>query len=257
MTRLTPTLGRAAATRIFIGRSLTHSRRDTESLIMAIALPAMLMVLFTYVFGGAIDPTGAYVNYVVPGTILLAAGFGAASTAVSVSRDMTEGFMARLRTMPMPQWTVITGHVVASLARNLLATAVVVGVALAVGFRPTAGPGEWLAAAGLVALYIAAITYLFAAIGIVAGSPEAASGYGFFLLFLPYLSSAFVPVETMPTWLRWFAENQPITPITETLRALLVGGEGQPLLALVWCVVLLGAGAAWSAWLFARRARRA
>ncbi|MES1171439.1 MAG: ABC transporter permease, partial [Actinomycetota bacterium] len=163
MTTLTPTLGRTAATRIFIERSLTHSRRDTESLIMAVALPAILMVMFTYVFGGAIDPTGRYVNYVVPGTILLAAGFGAASTAVSVSRDMTEGFLDRLRTMAVPRATVITGHVVASLARNLLATAVVVGVALALGFRPTAGPAEWVAAAGLVALYIAAITYLFAA----------------------------------------------------------------------------------------------
>jgi ABC-2 type transport system permease protein len=223
---------------------------------MAVALPAMLMLLFTYVFGGAIDPTGEYVNYVVPGTILLAAGYGAASTAVSVSRDMTEGFMARLRTMALPQATVVTGHVVASLARNLLATTVVVAVAIAVGFRPTARSGEWLAAAGLVALYIAAITYLFAAIGVVAGSPEAASGYGFFLLFLPYLSSAFVPVETMPTWLRWFAEHQPITPITETLRALLVGGEGQPVLAIAWCAVLLGTGAAWSAWAFARRTRR-
>lgn len=257
MTTLTPPLGRTAATRIFIERSLTHSRRDTESLIMAVALPAILMVMFTYVFGGAIDPTGRYVNYVVPGTILLAAGFGAASTAVSVSRDMTEGFMDRLRTMAVPRATVITGHVIASLARNLLATAVVVGVALALGFRPTAGPAEWVAAAGLVALYIAAITYLFAAIGIVARSPEAASGYGFFLLFLPYLSSAFVPVATMPTALRWFAEHQPITPITETLRALLVGGDGQPLLALAWCLVLLGTGVAWSTWLFARRGRRA
>jgi ABC-2 type transport system permease protein len=256
MTTLAPALGRAQATRVFIGRSLTHSRRDTESLIMAVALPAMLMVLFTYVFGGAIDPSGEYVNYVVPGTILLAAGFGAASTAVSVSRDMTEGFMARLRTMPLPQATVITGHVVASLVRNLLATGVVVGVALALGFSPTASPGEWLAAAGLVALYIATITYLFAAIGIVAGSPEAASGYGFFLLFLPYLSSAFVPVETMPTWLAWVAEHNPITPITETLRALLAGGEGEPVLALIWCLVLLAAGVAWSGWLFARRGRR-
>lgn len=256
MTALAPVIGRGTAARIFIARSLTHSRRDTESLIMGVALPAMLMVMFTYVFGGAIDPSGNYVNYVVPGTILLAAGFGAASTAVAVSRDMTEGFMDRLRTMAVPQAGVITGHVVASVARNLLATGIVVGVAYAVGFRPTAGPGEWLVAAGLVALYIATITYLFAAIGIVAGSPEAASGYGFFLLFLPYLSSAFVPVETMPTWLRWFAEHQPITPITETLRALLVGGEGQPLLALAWCLVLLAAGVALSGWLFARRGRR-
>jgi len=256
MTTLAPALSRPTAARIFVRRSLTHSLRDTESLIMSVALPGILMVMFTYVFGGAIDPTGQYVNYVVPGTILLAAGFGAASTAVSVSRDMTEGFIARLRTMSVPQAMVITGHVVASLARNLLATAVVVGVALALGFRPTAGLAEWVAAAGLVALYILAITYIFAAIGIVAGSPEAASSYGFFLLFLPYLSSAFVPVATMPTALRWFSEHQPITPITETMRSLLVGGEGQPIAALVWCGLLLAAGVAWSTWAFARKARR-
>lgn len=256
MTTLAPSIARPVAARIFMRRSLTHSLRDAETLIMAIALPAMLMVMFTYVFGGAIDPTGQYVNYVVPGTILLAAGFGAASTAVSVSRDMTEGLMDRLRTMAFPHGTVVLGHVVASVARNLIATTVVVGVALALGFRPTAGPGEWLAAAGLVTLYILAITYLFAAIGVVAGSPEAASGYGFVLLFLPYLSSAFVPVETMPSWLSWFAEHQPITPITETLRALLVGGEGQPWLALAWTLGLLAVGATWATWLFGRATRR-
>jgi ABC-2 type transport system permease protein len=256
MTTLAPRIARPVATRIFVRRSLTHSFRDAETLIMAIALPAMLMVMFTYVFGGAIDPTGQYVNYVVPGTILLAAGFGAASTAVSVSRDMTEGLMDRLRTMAFPHGTVVLGHVVASVARNLIATAVVVGVALALGFRPTAGLAEWLAAAGLVTLYILAITYLFAAIGVVAGSPEAASGYGFVLLFLPYLSSAFVPVETMPSWLSWFAEHQPITPITETLRALLVGGEGQPWLALAWTLGLLAVGATWATWLFSRATRR-
>ena len=191
----------------------------------------------------------------VPGIILLAAGFGAASTAVSVSRDMTEGLIDRLRAMAIPQAAVITGHVVASVARNLLATAVVVGVALAVGFRPTASVGQWVAAAGLVTLYILTITYVFAAIGVLANSPEAASSYGFILLFLPYLSSAFVPVDTMPSWLQWFAEHQPITPITETLRALLVGGEGQPWLALAWTLLVLAGGVAWSTWLFRRRTR--
>jgi ABC-2 type transport system permease protein len=256
MTTLAPRIGRIDASRVFIRRSLTHSWRDVETLIMSIALPATLMAMFTYVFGGAIDPSGNYVNYVVPGTILLAAGFGAASTAVAVARDMSQGMTDRLRTMSLPHDTVVLGHVVASVVRNLVATTVVVGVALALGFRPTAGPLEWLAAAGLVTLYILAITYVFAAIGIVAGTPEAASGYGFILLFLPYLSSAFVPIDTMPSWLGWFSQHQPITPITETMRALLVGGAGQPWLALGWAVVLSAAGAAWATVAFQRRARR-
>ena len=255
MTALAPRITRPTATRIFIRRALIHAIRDIETLVMAIALPAILMVMFTYVFGGAIDPTGKYVNYVVPGIILLAAGFGAASTAVSVSRDMTEGLIDRLRAMAIPQATVVAGHVVASVVRNLIATVVVLGVAIAVGFRPTASFGEWCAAAGLVTLYILTITYVFAAIGVLANSPEAASGYGFILLFLPYLPSAFVPVETMPSWLQWFAENQPITPITETLRALLVGGEGQPWLALAWTLAVLAGGVAWATWLFHRRTR--
>ncbi len=127
--------------------------------------------------------------------------------------------------MPIRGWAVLTGHIVASLVRNLVATGVVIGVALLVGFRPTGGAVDWLLAIAFVALYILAITSLFAAIGLAASSPDAASGYGFILLFLPYLSSAFVPVETMPTWLQWFSANQPITPLIETIRGLLMGGD--------------------------------
>ena len=165
-----------------------------------------------FVFGGAIEPGGGYVDYVVPGIILLCAGFGAAGTAVGVAEDMTTGIIDRFRTMPITSAAVITGHVVASLVRNLVATAVVIMVALVVGFRPSAGPVEWLAAIGLVALWILTITWLFAALGLVARSIEAAGNYGFALLFLPYLSSAFVPPTTLPSGLRWFAEHQPLTP---------------------------------------------
>jgi ABC-2 type transport system permease protein len=232
--------------------------RDVEALLMAVVLPVMLMLMFTWIFGNAIDPSGGYVDYVVPGIILLCAGFGAASTAVSVSRDMTTGIIDRFRTMPLRSGAVLTGHVVASLARNLVATAVVIGVALLVGFRPESTPFEWIAVFGVVALYILAITYLFAAIGLAASSPEAASGYGFILLFLPYLSSAFVPVETMPDWLQWIAEYQPITPVIETIRSLLMGtpmGDSW-WLALAWCVGILVAAVAWGAWLFRRKAAR-
>jgi len=236
--------GPLATARAFVRRSVRQSLRDGESLVMAIVLPVMLMLLFTFVFGGAIEPDGGYVTYVVPGTILLCAGFGASSVAVAVSRDVTSGAMGRFRTLPIASPLVLVGHVVASVLRNLMATVIVIGVGMAIGFRPTASPMEWLGAAALVALYILAITCLFAVIGLVAGSPENANGYGFVLLFLPYVSSAFVPVSTMPTWMTGFAEHQPITPITETLRYLLTGvGQASWPAALAWClgaVVLAG-----------------
>lgn len=243
---------------VFIGRSLRHSVRNVEALLMAVLLPVILMLLFTYVFGGALDPGGDYVNYVVPGIILLCAGFGASSTAVDVAADAAAGVIDRFRTLPIRSWAVVTGHVVASLVRNLVATAIVIGVAVAIGFRPTAGPGEWLVAAVVVAVYILTITYLFAAIGLATGSPEAANGYGFVLLFLPYLSTAFVGAETLPTWLRGFAEHQPITPVIETLRALLMGTEAgnAPLLAALWFGCLLGLSVFWAKSQFRRRAGR-
>jgi ABC-2 type transport system permease protein len=171
---------------------------------------------------------------------------------------MKAGTLDRFRTMPLRASAVLTGHVVASLLRNLLATAVVIGVALLVGFRPTADVWGWIGAVGLIALYILAITYLFAAIGLAAGSPEAANGYGFIILFVPYLSSAFVPVTTMPEWLQWVAENQPVTPIIEALRSLLMGtpmGDAA-WWAVGWCLAILVISFAWGGWLFRRKAGR-
>ncbi|MCT1399670.1 ABC transporter permease [Paenibacillus sp. p3-SID867] len=243
---------------VFIGRSLRHSIRNAEAMITAMMLPIMLMLLFTYVFGGALDPSGQYVDYVVPGIILLCAGFGSSSTAVDVSQDMTNGIIDRFRTMPIQSISVITGHVVASLARNMLATFVVIAVALLVGFRPSAGLLEWILAIGLIALFIFAFTWLYAAIGLVAGSPAAAGSYGFALLFLPYLSSAFVPTETMPTWLQGVASNQPITPVIESIRGLLTGGSIQDHIgwAIGWCLFILVASMLWGMWTFKRKAGR-
>ncbi|WP_339294617.1 ABC transporter permease [Paenibacillus sp. FSL W7-1279] len=243
---------------VFIGRSLRHSIRNAEAMITAMVLPIMLMLLFTYVFGGALDPSGQYVNYVVPGIILLCAGFGSSSTAVDVSQDMTNGIIDRFRTMPIQSISVITGHVVASLARNMLATFVVIAVALLVGFRPSAGLLDWILAIGLIALFIFAFTWLYAAIGLVAGSPAAAGSYGFALLFLPYLSSAFVPTETMPTWLQGIASYQPITPVIESIRGLLTGGSVQDHIgwAIGWCLFILVASMVWGMWTFKRKAGR-
>jgi ABC-2 type transport system permease protein len=219
--------GAITASRVFIVRSLRHSLRDGEGLIMAIALPVILMLLFTVVFGGAILGDD-YVDYVVPGVVVLCASYGASSTAVAVNRDVSLGAMRRFRTLPCPPVTVLVGHVVASLLRNLVATAAVFGVALAIGFRPRADVAEWTAAVGLIAAWILAITLLFAFVGLVSSSPEAANGYGFFLLFLPYLSGAFVPIATMPTWLQPVATYQPVNPLTDALRSLLDGRARLP-----------------------------
>lgn len=243
---------------VFIGRSLRLSLRNTEALIMAIMLPIMLMLLFTYVFGGAIDPVGNYVNYVVPGIILLCAGFGSSFTAVHVAEDMTNGIIDRFRTMPIHSMSVITGHVIASVARNLLATGLVIGVAYLVGFRPSANLWEWIAALGVITLFILAFTWLFATIGLASGNPTAASGYGFILLFLPYISSAFVPTETMPVWLRGVANHQPITPVIETIRGLLTGTsiQNSVWLAAVWCTAILLVSFVWCILIFRKKAAR-
>lgn len=253
-----PRLTGITAESVFVSRSLRHSLRDGESLLMAILLPVFLMLMFTWVFGGAIDSTGAYVDFVVPAIILTCAGFGASSAAVQVAADMQAGIIDRFRTMPLRASAVLTGHVVASLIRNLVATAVVIVVALLIGFRPTASPMEWLAMIGLIAIYILALTYLFAAIGLAASTPEAANGYGFVLLFLPYLSSGFVPVASMPDWLQPVAQHQPLTPIIDTLRGLLVGTpvDDQPWWAIGWCLVALIVAVGWGGWLFRRKAGR-
>jgi len=253
-----PRLRGLAAERIFVGRALRHSFRDVESMLMSIILPVTLMLMFTYVFGGAMDPTGGYVDWVVPGIILTCSGFGASTTASFVANDMRQGIIDRFRTMPLRSGAVLTGHVVASLLRNLLSTGIVLAVAVAIGFRPEADLGGWLAATGIVALWILAITYLFAAIGLASGSPEAASGYGFALLFLPYLSSGFVPLDTLPDWLRPVAEFQPATPVSDAIRAALLGTDAgsQPLWAALWCTGILLIAAIWGSWQFGRQAGR-
>ncbi|WP_084039029.1 ABC transporter permease [Demequina sp. NBRC 110053] len=247
------------ATLALTRRSMLHSVRDVETLLMSIMLPVALLLIFTYVFGGALaGSTTEYLDYVVPGIIVVCAGFGAAQTAVAVARDMNEGLMDRFRTMDMPASAAVTGHVVASVARNLVASTLVLVVAVALGFRPAASPAQWVAVGGIVALYVLAITSLFAAIGVVSRSVEAASGYGFGLLFLPYLSSAFAPVETMPGWLQAFAAHQPLTPVNDALRSLLHGTDPgtDALVATVWCVGLTALGLAAAGWAFTRRAQR-
>jgi len=248
-----------------VARSLRLVRREPDELVLGLVLPVMLMILFVYVFGGAMSVGTDYVTYATPGIVLLCAGYGASNTAIAVEQDMSGGIMDRFRSMPIVASTVLVGHLVASVVKNLVTTAVVLVVALLVGFRPVATPLEWVAAVGVVAAYVVAITSVAAFVGVLVRSPAAAGGFGFFMLFLPYVSSAFVPPGTMPAWLRGFAEHQPVTSVIETIRGLLVGlgSDARPVtdlgttavLALAWCagltVVFLG-GAAWA---FARRRR--
>ena len=252
MTTLTYAASDSAA---MVGRSVKHTVRNLESLLMSVILPVVLMLMFVYVFGGAIDPSGDYANYVVPGIILLCTGYGAASTAVDVARDMTEGVVDRFRSMPILSSAVLTGHVVASVARNTLATVLVIGVAFLTGFRPDAGVLEWLAVAGMLLLWVLALSWVAVCFGLIARTVEGANGFTFLVLFLPYLSSAFVPVETMRAGLRAVAANQPVTPITETLRGLLlgtpIGSYGWQ--ALAWCAGLLVAAFTAATILFRRR----
>jgi ABC-2 type transport system permease protein len=235
--------------RVMVGRSLRRSSRDGEALVMAVMLPVALMLLFVYVFGGAIEVGTDYINYVVPGIILLCAGFGAASTATYVANDAVTGVVDRFRSMPIFGSACLIGHVVASVVRNLLATVVVIGVALLIGWRPSAGPVEWLLTLVFLVLFMTAVSFLSAALGLLVGSVEAANSVTFVMLFLPYVSSAFVPPDTMPAALRGFAEHQPITPMIETLRGLLMGsviGSSWWIAAVEWAAVLavsaVGAG---------------
>ena len=238
-----------------VRRSLKHVLRNLDSLLMGVMLPIVLLLLFVYVFGGAMDTGGAYVDYVVPGIIILCAGFGSATTAMSVATDMAEGVIERLRSLPILSSAVLVGHVVASVARNMLSTGLVIGTAFLAGFRPNANLAHWLGALALLLLFMVAISWLAVCLGLLASSPEGASGFTFAILFLPYLSSAFVPTATMPAVLRAFAAHQPVTPVTETVRGLLMGTPigNNGWVALAWLVGLLVASYAAAAVLFRRR----
>jgi ABC-2 type transport system permease protein len=236
-------------------RSIRLSRRNVDALVTSLMLPIMLMLMFVYLFGGAIKTGTEYVTYVVPGVILLCAGFGSATTAVTVSQDMTGGIVDRLRSMDVGGAAVLAGHVAASVVRTAASTGIVFGVAFLIGFRSDAGPLEWLAVIGVLLAFVLAISWMAAAIGLLAKSPEAANGFTFVVMFLPYASSAFVPIDTMPSWIQGFAEHQPITPVIETLRGLLVGtpiGSSAPE-ALAWCAGILTVSIALSGVLFQRR----
>lgn len=234
-----------------VGRGFRLARRNLDALYTGLVLPVILMVLFVEILGGAVHTGIAYADYVVPGVLLLSAGFVSAQTAVTVCQDMTGGVIDRLKSMDVSGAAVLAGHVATGMLRNLASLV----MALGVGFRPHATALDWAAATGTILLFIFAFTWLAAAIGLVARSPEGAGNVVFAMIFLPYPSSAFVPIATMPAWIRGFARHQPITPIIDTFRDLLLHAPTgtAPLVAVIWCVGLLAASIGLAAVLFARR----
>jgi ABC-2 type transport system permease protein len=248
-------------------RNLKRMLRYPSMTVSVVAMPILMFLLFVYVFGGTLgsgmgldgdsSARDEYINYVSPGIILMAVTSCAVATAVAVCTDMTQGIINRFRTMSIARSAVLTGHVIGSVIQAVISMALVIGIALAVGFRPNAGLVEWLAALGLLALLAFALTWISAAIGLSSKTVETASNGPMPLTFLPFLGSAVVAPESMPTVLRWFAEYQPFTPINETLRGLLMGTEigNDAWIALAWCVGLSIFGYLWARSLYSREAR--
>ena len=257
-------------------RSLRRMRRYPSLTFFIAGLPVVLLLLFVYVFGGTLgaglgasgatiglgDPAAgreAYIAYVIPGIFLMTVVGVGQGTAITVAMDMTAGIVARFRTMAIARTAVLAGHVIGSVIQAGLALVIVVVVGLLVGFRPTTEPLAWLGALGLLALVAFAVSWLSVAMGMVTGSVETASNLPMILILFLFLSSAFVPTASMPDPLRWFAEHQPFTPITETLRSLLFGvplGDNG-LVALAWCVAVSILAALWARRLYERSPVRA
>jgi ABC-2 type transport system permease protein len=233
-------------------RQLRHLLRYPSMTLMLIGMPVVFLLLFVFVLGGTLGagltPGGGraqYADYVTPGILLLSIASGAAGTATAIAMDITEGIIARFKTMAIFRPSVLTGHVTANVLQSMLGVAVLLAVALAVGFRPSATPLEWLAATALLLAVTIAVTWLSVASGLAAKTVETASNWPLLLLLFPFLGSGFVPADSMPAGLRWFAEYQPFTPMMETLRGLLLGtgiGHQNAWLAAAWCALLSAVG---------------
>lgn len=255
MSTITATM---ADTTALTRRSLRHISRSPDTIITTAITPIAMMLLFVYVFGGAIDTgagrgTGAYTTYLLPGILLMTIGSGVAYTAYRMFLDVSTGIVERFRSMPIARPAFLWSHVLTSTIANLVSLVLVVAVALVMGFRTDAGVLAWLGVIGILLLFTVALTWLAIIPGLTAKSPDGVSGFSYPLIFLPFVSSAFVPTASMPGPVRWFAENQPVTSVVNTIRGLwastAVGNDGW--IALLWCVGLLAI-----AYLFAMRAYR-
>ncbi len=243
-------------------RNLRRMRRYPSLTLFIIGMPVVFLLLFVFVFGGTMGAglgavsggREAYVAYVVPGILIITVAGAAQGTAISVAMDMTEGIVDRFRTMDIARVSVLTGHVIGSVIQTVIALVFVLLVAVLVGFRSTTGPIEWLAAGGLLVLTAFAISWLSVALGMSSNSVETASNLPMILILLPLLSSGFVPTESLPPGLSWFAEHQPFTPLIETVRGLLVGTPigDKGIIAVGWCVLISVGGYVWSRRLYDR-----
>jgi ABC-2 type transport system permease protein len=229
-------------TAVLLGRSMRHITRSPDTIITTVITPMALMLLFVYVFGGAIKTdTDNYVNYLLPGIMLIAIASGIAYTAVRLFTDLKSGIFERFQSMPIGRSSVLWAHVLTSLVSNGLTLVIIVLVAVVMGFRTSASPLAWLAVAGILALFTLALTWIAVIAGLSAKSVDGASGFSYALIFLPFISSAFVPTDTMPGPVRVFAENQPVTSIVNTIQDLFaqrpVGSDIW--IALAWCLGVL------------------
>ena len=248
--------------RVMLRRNLKHQLRYPSVTLMLIGMPIVFLLLFVYVFGGQLGAglgahqgRSAYLDYVVPGLLLITVASAVQGTSIMVAMDMTGGIIDRFRTMAIARASVLTGHVLGSLIQVLSGVAVLIGVAFVIGFRSSAGPLHWLAAVGIVTLFAFALIWLAVALGLAAKSVETASNTPMFLILLPFFGSAFVATATMPTGLRQFAEYQPFTPVTDTVRGLLTNAAvgDHAIEAIAWSVGIAVVAYLWAIHLYNRR----
>jgi ABC-2 type transport system permease protein len=237
-------------------RDVRHSLRYLPMTLSGLLTPTIMLVLFNYIFGGAIGAGlggvahgGAYLNYLAPGIIITTVGSGCATTALNLCTDLSEGIITRFRTMAILRASVLIGQVLGSLLRTMITVGLVIGVALLMGFRPTTNPVAWIAALGVIALVTLAVTWMGVVFGLVGKTPAGANSLSLIFLLLAFTSSALVPTDSMPVGVRWFAQYQPFTPVIDTLRGLLLGtpiSGNSAVLAVAWCAVLILVGYLWA-----------
>jgi len=237
-------------------RDIRHSLRNLSVTLSGLLVPIIVLLLFFYVFGGAIGAglggvahSGAYIDYLAPGIIIFTVGSGCATTALNLCMDLSEGIITRFRTMAIFRASVLTGQVLGSLIRTLISVGLIIGVALLMGFRPTATPIAWIEALGLIALFTLAITWMGVVFGLVGKTPAGANSLSLIFQLLAFTSSALVSPDSMPATVRWFAEYQPFTPVIDTLRGLLLGtpiSGNSVVLAVAWCIGLILVGYFWA-----------
>ncbi|MEV0711204.1 ABC transporter permease [Nocardia aurea] len=241
-------------------RNLLHAKRYPSMTFSVVLMPVVLLLIFNYVFGGALEKSsgGNYIDYLAPGMLLMIPAYLTVSVAVSIATDSSKGIVNRFRTMDIAPSSMLTGHVIGTLIQGILGSVIMLLVALAIGFRPDANPMEWVAVLGLIALVVLSFSWLSVALGLLSPNPEGASNMLFPVVLLPFLGSGLVATDTMPVGLRQFAEYQPFTPFTETIRGLLMGTEigNNGYLSIGWGVVIGVGGYLWAKSVFAEQTSR-